>query len=237
FCSRLYAALEGDFAGPVRWRFTGEDEGVLEGDDLAVAVAEAGDTATTNSAGAFLAAVRDGTAASPPFAEALPRPRGGGAPYAPRGPVRARAAPARRRHRRRQGRAHVDEVATPPHDGLGVRHVPPTHPRGHAHGHRPMVLPLVLGRLELLPGRGRRHRGHLALQLHHPPGLAGAAGRPGGCLAARPRHRTPRARLRPGLRRRRDRGGRKPLKLLSSMLLSSMILTSVILTAVIPSRT
>jgi predicted dehydrogenase len=75
FCSRLYAALEGDFGGPVRWRFTGEDEGVLAGDDLSVAVAEAGDTATTNSAGAFLAAVRDGTPAHPSFAEALPAHR------------------------------------------------------------------------------------------------------------------------------------------------------------------
>jgi predicted dehydrogenase len=75
FCSRLYTALEGDFVGPVRWQFTGEDESVLGGDDLAVAVAEAGDTATTNSAGAFLAAVRDGTTASPSFAEALPAHR------------------------------------------------------------------------------------------------------------------------------------------------------------------
>jgi myo-inositol 2-dehydrogenase / D-chiro-inositol 1-dehydrogenase len=75
FCSRLYAALEGDFVGPVRWQFTGEAERVLERDDLAVAVAEGGDTATTNSAGAFLAAVRDGTPASPSFAEALPAHR------------------------------------------------------------------------------------------------------------------------------------------------------------------
>jgi len=75
FCSRLYAALEGDFVGPVRWQFTGDEERVLGGDDLAVAVAEAGDTATTNSAAAFLTAVRDGTAAHPSFAEALPAHR------------------------------------------------------------------------------------------------------------------------------------------------------------------
>ena len=74
-CERLFVALEGDFAGPVRWRFTGEDEQVLEGGDLAVAVAEAGDTATTNSATAFLAAVRDGGVASPALAEALPAHR------------------------------------------------------------------------------------------------------------------------------------------------------------------
>jgi predicted dehydrogenase len=72
-CSRLFAALEGDFVGPVRWRFAGEDEHVLGGADLAAAAAEAaaGDTATTNSAAAFLDAVRAGRPASPSFAEAL----------------------------------------------------------------------------------------------------------------------------------------------------------------------
>jgi predicted dehydrogenase len=75
FCSRLYAALEGDFGGPVRWRFTGEPERCLAGDELAAAVAAAGDTATTNSAAAFLAAVRDGVPAHPSFAEALPAHR------------------------------------------------------------------------------------------------------------------------------------------------------------------
>jgi predicted dehydrogenase len=74
-CERLFVALEGDFVGPVRWRFTGEDERVLEGGDLAVAVAEAGDTATSNSASAFLAAVRDGGHASPALVEALPAHR------------------------------------------------------------------------------------------------------------------------------------------------------------------
>jgi myo-inositol 2-dehydrogenase / D-chiro-inositol 1-dehydrogenase len=77
FCSRLYAALEGDFFGPVRWQFTGEEERVLGGDDLAAAAAEAGagDTATTNSAAAFLDAVRAGRPASPSFADALPAHR------------------------------------------------------------------------------------------------------------------------------------------------------------------
>ncbi|HEX6166281.1 MAG TPA: Gfo/Idh/MocA family oxidoreductase [Acidimicrobiales bacterium] len=75
FCERLFVALEGDFVGPVRWRFTGEDEQVLGGGDLAVAVAGAGDTATTNSATAFLAAVRDRGVASPALAEALPAHR------------------------------------------------------------------------------------------------------------------------------------------------------------------
>ncbi len=74
-CERLFVALEGDFTGPVRWQFTGEDEQVLEGEALAVAVAESGDTATVNSATAFLSAVRDGTAARPSLAEALPAHR------------------------------------------------------------------------------------------------------------------------------------------------------------------
>jgi UDP-N-acetyl-2-amino-2-deoxyglucuronate dehydrogenase len=75
FCSRLYAALEGDWVGPVRWQFTGEEERVLAGDALARAVAGSGDAGTTNSAAAFLAAVRDGTPAHPSFAEALPAHR------------------------------------------------------------------------------------------------------------------------------------------------------------------
>lgn len=75
FSERLHVALEGDFAGPVRWQFTGEDERVLAGDDLAVAVAEAGDTAPTNAATAFLTGVRDGTEAHPALVEALPAHR------------------------------------------------------------------------------------------------------------------------------------------------------------------
>ena len=75
FCSRLYAALEGDWVGPVRWQFTGEDERVLDSDQLAAAVAAAGDEAPTNQATVFLTAVRDGTPARPSFAEALPAHR------------------------------------------------------------------------------------------------------------------------------------------------------------------
>jgi predicted dehydrogenase len=82
FCERLYVALEGDFTGPVRWQFTGEPEQVLEGTDLARAVAQAGDTGTTNAATAFLASVRDGTPASPALAEALPAHRVVDAVYA-----------------------------------------------------------------------------------------------------------------------------------------------------------
>jgi myo-inositol 2-dehydrogenase / D-chiro-inositol 1-dehydrogenase len=82
FCERLYVALEGDFTGPVRWQFTGEAERVLEGADLARAVAAAGDTGTTNAATAFLTSVRDGTPASPALAEALPAHRVVDAVYA-----------------------------------------------------------------------------------------------------------------------------------------------------------
>ncbi|MFP3899401.1 MAG: Gfo/Idh/MocA family protein [Acidimicrobiia bacterium] len=74
-CERLFVALEGDFTGPVRWQFTGEDERVLAGRDLAVAIAEAGDTSTVNPATAFLAAVRDGVPADPSMADALPAHR------------------------------------------------------------------------------------------------------------------------------------------------------------------
>jgi UDP-N-acetyl-2-amino-2-deoxyglucuronate dehydrogenase len=71
-CERLFVALEGDFTGPVRWQFTGEEERVLAGAELASAVAAAGDTATVNGATAFLTAVRDGTPAHPSLADALP---------------------------------------------------------------------------------------------------------------------------------------------------------------------
>ena len=81
-CQRLFVALEGDFTGPVRWQFTGEEEKVLAGHDLALAIAEAGDTTTVNPATAFLTAVRDGTPAHPSLAEALPAHRVVDAMYA-----------------------------------------------------------------------------------------------------------------------------------------------------------
>jgi predicted dehydrogenase len=74
-CERLFVALEGDFAGPVRWQFAGEEENVLAGRDLALAIAEAGDSKTVNPATAFLTAVRDGTPAHPSLAEAVPAHR------------------------------------------------------------------------------------------------------------------------------------------------------------------
>ena len=80
FCERLHAVLEGDFEGPVRWRFTGDEERMLDGPGLADAVS--GDGWDTNPATVFLRAVRDGTAATPDFAEALPAHRLADAIYA-----------------------------------------------------------------------------------------------------------------------------------------------------------
>jgi UDP-N-acetyl-2-amino-2-deoxyglucuronate dehydrogenase len=74
-CERLFVALEGDFVGPVRWQFAGEEENILAGRDLALAIAEAGDSKTVNPATAFLTAVRDGTPAHPSLAEAVPAHR------------------------------------------------------------------------------------------------------------------------------------------------------------------
>lgn len=71
FCERLHVALEGDLEGPVRWRFTGEEEVCVEGEALTAALRERGD-APVNPDEAFLRAVRDGTPADPDFAAALP---------------------------------------------------------------------------------------------------------------------------------------------------------------------
>jgi len=84
-CERLFVALEGDFTGPVRWQFTGEDENVLAGRELALAIAEAGDSTTVNPATAFLTAVRERTPAHPSLAEAIPAHRVVDAIYASAG--------------------------------------------------------------------------------------------------------------------------------------------------------
>jgi predicted dehydrogenase len=74
FCERLFAAIEGDLVGPVRFRFTGEPEQCLEGVGLREALRAKGDDAASPATG-FLAAVRDGTRADPDFAAALPAHR------------------------------------------------------------------------------------------------------------------------------------------------------------------
>jgi predicted dehydrogenase len=78
----MYAVIEGELHGPVRWRYTGEDEQSVEGDALVeasraaggLAVGDAGELLSGiafNAARSFLAAIRDGTKAEPDFHEAL----------------------------------------------------------------------------------------------------------------------------------------------------------------------
>jgi predicted dehydrogenase len=81
FCERLFAAIEGDLVGPLRWQMTGEPERCLEGDALREALRARGDD-VVNPAAAFLAAVRDGRPAEPDFAAALPAHRLADAAYA-----------------------------------------------------------------------------------------------------------------------------------------------------------
>jgi predicted dehydrogenase len=71
FCERLHVIVEGDFFGPVRWRFTGEDEQVADHARLREMLSAAGDEAP-NSARTFLSAVAAGTPADPDLAAALP---------------------------------------------------------------------------------------------------------------------------------------------------------------------
>ena len=80
-CERLFAVIEGDLVGPVRWQFTGEDEHCLAGDALVGALRARGDD-VVNPAAAFLSAVKDGTPADPDFAAALPAHRLADAIYA-----------------------------------------------------------------------------------------------------------------------------------------------------------
>lgn len=81
FCERLHVALEGDLAGPLRWRFTGEPEECLEGAALVDALRARGD-APINTAASFLRSVRDETPADPDFAAALPAHQLADAAYA-----------------------------------------------------------------------------------------------------------------------------------------------------------
>ncbi len=74
FCARLHITIEGDLRGPVRWRFTGEDEQVLEGGALEKALAAFGDT-DSNPAEVFLRSVVAGEGFGPAFAAAVPAHR------------------------------------------------------------------------------------------------------------------------------------------------------------------
>jgi predicted dehydrogenase len=70
FCERLHVVIEDDWFGPVAWRCTGRDEQRLDGDGLIAALHDRG-IATPNPDGAFIAAVRDRTPATPAFTDAV----------------------------------------------------------------------------------------------------------------------------------------------------------------------
>lgn len=83
FCERLYAAIDGELHGPVRWQYTGEPAHSVEGEALVTASRAAGGLAVGeagtmlagtafNPARAFLTAVKERTAVTPDFREALP---------------------------------------------------------------------------------------------------------------------------------------------------------------------
>ncbi len=69
FCERLYVCIEGDFTGPVRWQFTGDEMRSLEGDALVAALGDQEDRG--NPARAFLTAVAQHRTADPDFSAAL----------------------------------------------------------------------------------------------------------------------------------------------------------------------
>jgi len=71
FCERAYVAVEGDWFGPVRYRFAGDgEETVLEGEAL-IAEARRRGARLGNPDGSFLRAVRDGGPAWPSLRDAV----------------------------------------------------------------------------------------------------------------------------------------------------------------------
>lgn len=68
-CERLWAVLEGDWIGPLRWQRPGSPPRVLQGDALLAEVAALGVSRPVPD-GRFVASVRAGTPASPDFADA-----------------------------------------------------------------------------------------------------------------------------------------------------------------------
>jgi len=69
-CERLWASLDGDWIGPIRWQRPGRPLQVLQGDALLTRVQELGLT-RPNADGLFVAAVAAGTPATPDFADAV----------------------------------------------------------------------------------------------------------------------------------------------------------------------
>jgi predicted dehydrogenase len=71
FCERAYIGLEGDWLGPVRWRFAGDDEeSVLEGEPL-IAEARSRGVHLGNPDGSFLRAIAKGGPAWPSLDDAV----------------------------------------------------------------------------------------------------------------------------------------------------------------------
>ncbi len=69
-CERLWACLEGDWIGPLRWQRPGHPPEALQGQALLARTEELGLT-RPNADGLFVAAVWSGTPATPGFADAL----------------------------------------------------------------------------------------------------------------------------------------------------------------------
>ena len=69
-CERLWASLEGDWIGPLRWQRPGRPPQVAQGDALLARVDGLGLT-RPNADGAFVAAVAGGMVATPDFTDAL----------------------------------------------------------------------------------------------------------------------------------------------------------------------
>ena len=69
-CERMWAVLEGDWIGPVRWQRPGVPPQTLQGEALLARVEELGLT-QPNPDGAFVAAVAEGRPSSPDFRDAL----------------------------------------------------------------------------------------------------------------------------------------------------------------------
>ena len=70
-CERAFITVEGDWLGPVRWRYAGEaGESVLEGDDLAAETKRRG-VRLGNPDGSFLRAIRDRRPAWPSLRDAV----------------------------------------------------------------------------------------------------------------------------------------------------------------------
>ena len=70
FCDNLYIGVEGDSDGPVRFRFTGEDERVVAKDEL-LAVLATYDDGPLNPDGAFVRSVSRNEPANPRCSDAL----------------------------------------------------------------------------------------------------------------------------------------------------------------------